>query len=422
MKRALGLFLIAVGAVMLLVGGTGAILTLLNPRKGDVAIAAVFGVVAFVGLLLLVVARAVMRRTQPMQPRAPSPISVSSHVGQFLVDTPEIRESDGRRYEVHYLKPIPGKNGRPSSLHIRVDAPTPTTLQFHPENWFDRFSKSIGIAREHHSGDDEFDREVYVRCPSEAYAELILADADRRSAVLALRKLGFHNVQLDGSQAVAHWPQFDPAKHDHPELVSATADLLAVLAKDLPAEDPDDAANRIDRRRGWLVFLWFAVILYAITIVSLGFCPPIHTSELMLTALPTFIGGYIAFGWIAAFLIGGTSTSHDKWGVLMVFALLFHGLGSVGTTAAINGLGDPGPLVQHDLVIVDKRTHTSSGKSKKTSYYAKVASWEPAGGTLEFKVGSGEYSQIVPGRSKLHLVVGSGRMGFEWLKSQHVVP
>lgn len=420
MKRVLGLLMIIFGAVVLLVGGLGALLSLLMPRQGDIVLAVVFGAVAIFGLVLIFVGRSIFKSAPPIG-LVPKP--VEGRVGQFLMNMSETREKDGRRYEVHYLAPIKGKNGRPSSLHIRVPARTPTTMQFHREDWFDRMSKMLAIAREHQSGDEEFDRDVYVRCPSEAYAELVLADADRRSAVLALRKLGFHSVQLDGTQAFAHWPSFDPEKHDHPELVEAASDLLAVLAKDLPAEDPENVAGRPDRRRGWLVLLWFLAILYAVTIVSLSWFPPIHTSSLLLTALPIFIGGYLLFGWIAAFLIGGTSTSHDRWGTLMVFGLLFHGVGSVGTTTLINGAADPGPLAEHTAVVVDKRTHTSRSKNRTTvTYYATVNSWEPGGGTIEFKVGSGEYGQIVPHRSKLHLVVGSGRMGFEWLKSQRVVP
>lgn len=420
MKRVLGLLMIVFGAIMLLVGGTGALLSLLNPRAGDIALAIVFGVVAAVGLSILLAGRAVFKSAPPI---GVVPKPVEGRVGNFLMNLPETREKDGRPFEVHYLAPIPGKNGRPSSLHIRVPCSTPTTLQFHKENWFDRFSKSIGVAREHQSGDDEFDSAIYVRCPSEAYAELVLADPDRRAAVLALRNLGYYDVQIGDGTASARWPQFDPLKHDHPELVDATSDLLAVLAKDLPAEDPDDAANRPDRRRGWLILLWFLAIVYAVSIVSLSWFPPIHTSALLLTAAPTLVGGYVLFGWIAAFLIGGTSTSHDRWGTLMVFGLLFHGLGSVGSTTLINGLFDPGPLVERNQTIVDKRTHTSRNKNRTTvTHYATVQSWEPAGGTIEFKVGSGEYGQIVPGKSKLHLVTGPGRMGFEWLKSQRVAP
>jgi hypothetical protein len=420
MRRVVGLMLIAFGALLLLLGCVGALLALLNPRQGDIAIAAVMGGIAFIGLVTLIVGRVVIKGAPPI---GVQPKPVEGRVGQFLANMPETRETDGRRYEVQFLAAIPGKNGRPSSLHVRVAARTPTTLQFHRENWFDRFSKSLGIAREHQSGDEEFDREVYVRCPSEAYAELVLADADRRAAVLALRKLGFHNVQLDGNQAFVHWPAFDPNKHDHPDLVGAAADLLAVIAKDLPAEDPDHAAAHLDRRKGWLAFLWLFAFLYAATIFTLAACPPIHTWALLLTALPTFIGGYVAFGWIAAFLVGGTSTSHDSWGCLMAIGLALHGVGSVGITTAINGLADPGPLVEHEPIIVDKRTHTSRSKNRTTvTYYAKVASWEPGGDTLEFKVSSGEYGQIVPLRSKLHVVVGPGRMGFEWLKSQRVVP
>ncbi len=327
MSRIFGLFIIAIGTVFLLVGAMGVIITLVNARRGNEVLAFVFGGVAFFGIIMLTVGRSIFKKGEPI---GVVPKPVEGRVGNFLANASETREKDGREYEVHYVTPVKGKNGRPSSLHVRVPCLTPTKMEFHQENWFDRFSKSIGIAREYQSGDADFDSDIYVRCPSEAYAELYLADADRRAAVLAIRKLGFRDVQLTGSQAVAFWPGFDPSKHDHPELVSAASDLLAVLAKDVPAEDPDNAAERGDRRKSMLTFLWFIMIGYACTMFFLIPFTPVYAGDLLYTAAPIFIGGYVFFGWMAAFLIGGTSNAHDRWGTLMVVGFLLQSAGFEG--------------------------------------------------------------------------------------------
>ncbi len=60
MRRGLGLFFIALGALMLLLGSVGALLSLLNPRQGDIAIAVAFGIIAVVGLVMLGIARALL--------------------------------------------------------------------------------------------------------------------------------------------------------------------------------------------------------------------------------------------------------------------------------------------------------------------------------------------------------------------------
>ncbi|QEL13483.1 hypothetical protein [Limnoglobus roseus] len=419
MSRAAGIFCLVFGIVFLFVGGMGLPLVLMNPGGAAPGAATAFAALAVVGAVFLAATLFLLRQPKHGGQGA---LAGEERVGRYLANKPEPCEWNGVRYEVQYLLPKPGKNPKPSSLHVRVPVATPTTLHFSRESVFDRVCKSVGIARECQSGDREFDTAVYVRCPSEAYAEAFLADADKRAAVLALRKLGYRDVQLTGTQAVAHWPGFDPNAHDHPELTAATADLLALLAKDLPADDPDHAPARFDVRRVWSVGLWLFALLYAVTLIAAFNYPTIHTWPLVMSAVPLFVGGYVAFGWVSAYLLSGTSTAHDRWYPLMVTGLLCHGLGSIGTVAAVNALADPGPLVERVLPIVDKRSQTSSGKNRTTTYYVTVPAWEPGYDTTEFTVSGGDYASVTPGRSKLQLVTGTGRLGIEWLMSKGVQP
>lgn len=419
MKRALGLVCIAVGTLMLLVGSMGAAFLMVNAQQGDREIAIVMGGVAIVGLVFLILAVILTRGSKSSLPIVPP---VGLREGNFLVNVPETIERNGHPVEVHYLGEIRGKNGRPSSLKVGIPAKTPTTLHFQPERWFDRLSKMVGLAHEHQTGDPEFDRALYVRSPSDGYADLVLADADRRAAIRALLQLGYSEIQMTGTQVVAIWPSFKPEKSDHPELVPATADLLLLIGKNLPDEDPDHVAERPDRRKFALICLWIFMVLYAATLLLLGECVPLHFVELLKIAVPVFLGGYVVFGLAAALLIGGTSISHDRWGTLMSFGIVFHALGSVGATGLYNGFGDTAPLVERELTIVSKRSHTSTGKSRRTTYYASVPSWEPGGGTLEFKVSVADYNRIQQNRSKMHLVTGPGQLGIEWIRSQRIIP
>jgi len=122
---------------------------------------------------------------------------------------------------------------------------------------------------------------------------------------------------------------------------------------------------------------------------------------------------------IAALLLRGTTIGHDRWGRLIGFGWLLIGFGSLGTVAAVNGMGDTAPLVQRDVLIVHK--WTTSGRHG-TTYYVAVDAWDRPGERVNFKVSSGEYSRITPGRSRLHLLTGPGRLGIEWLDAQMVMP
>ena len=51
-----------------------------------------------------------------------------------------------------------------------------------------------------------------------------------------------------------------------------------------------------------------------------------------------------------------------------------------------------------------------------------VDAWDRPGERVNFKVSSGEYGRINPGRSRLHLLTGPGRLGIEWLEKQTVMP
>lgn len=415
MQRSTGLFLLAVGCLFILLGVVGLVTAVADaPAWGMLWV--LVGLLAAGGVLVALAVR-VMAGARPI---GTAPKVIDGRAGNYLADAAEARRYAGRTYEVYYRAPTKGKNARPSQLAVRVEAPTPTTLQFNEETWFDRLCKRIGIAREHQTGDRGFDAAVYVRGPSDGYAEEYLEDRDKRAAILELRRLGFREVRLTGEHVEALWPRFDPAADDRPDLTDEAVARLFVLARDLPARHARHATHGLPSKAARSAALWAVAITYAVLFLFVFVYPPVHESSLIAAALALFVPAYLLLGWVSAYLLRGTSTSHDRWAKLMSVGVLLVGLGSAGAVAAVNGLADSAPPDERSLSVSDKRI--STGKRGRKTYYATVPAWDRPGGTLEFRVGAAEYGTIAPGRSAIELTTGRGALGIAWVKSKHVRP
>ncbi len=409
------MLLLSIGVVLVLLSVMLAILSIPMGGGGVALVALAMGVLGAVLFWMN------LRRLRSGATKSATQL-IGGRVGDYLCNITDSRQCEATRYEVLYQTPVKGKNGRPSSLTVRVPAVTPI-MQLGAENWFDRLCKHIGIAREHQTGDAEFDRAVYVRGPSDQRMGQYLEDRQKRAAVLILKTHGFQNVRLTGQMAEAIWSGFDPLNNDRPGLMAEASQALSVLDENLPRNDrertEETAFAGSDRHGTWHARLWVLVIAFA-TLLALAFWyPPIRWTELWVRAVPILLVTYILFAWVAAFLLSGRSTSHDRWGRLMLAGLLSIPLGSAGGLAAVNALADQSPPQVRNITVSNKRTSKSR---YSTSYYVTVSAWDGAGDTCDFKVSSEEYQSIVPGRSQLELTTGMGRMGIEWVKEQRIHP
>lgn len=414
MQRSTGLFLLAVGVLFLLLFAIGMI-NALTDKQGNDGLMLLWIVLGIFGGLISFAAVGLMRGARPI---GETPKPVEGRVGNYLADTFEARQHNGRHFEVFYRTPVKGKDARPSLLTVRLPVKAPTTLQFNDENWFDKLCKRFGIAREHQTGEAIFDDSVYIRGPSHDFAEEYLKDPQKREAILRLRRLGFQEVRLTGTHVEAEWKVFDPKTDDRPDLPEDAVDQLRVLAQEVPANDPE-GCSPTESHQGTLLVLWAVAISFAFLFVAVFVYMPVHESALIFAGLAVFVVAYPVFGWVAAHSLRGMSTSHDRWAKLMSVGVLLLGLGSGGLVAAINGLADESQPEGRSLVITDKRI--STGKRNSKTYYASVPAWDDRGGMVEFRVSSSEYSSIITGKSKLDLTTHRGRLGIEWLKSKRVI-
>jgi hypothetical protein len=414
MSRGLALFLIAVGALLSTIGLIVMIVALRQlPARGvELLIAGL--ILEGVGVVLLIAAIALYRRSRPFGAGAQAADGASS---VYVPNKPETHELDGAAYTVLYTPPVPGKHPRPSVL--RVSTPVDARGEFHmaPQTWFDKTCLRFGLAVEVETGDALFDESCYIRSDTPEFAAAYLTDPVKRVAILDLRRLGFPEVTLTDGVLTANWTGFNPGAHDKPELCLDTAARLVLLARNLPAHRSEFEHRVGAHRKQWQVVFWLFLIAFASTIFSLIAFPVISGLELVVRALVVLVLGLPGFAYLSAMLLRGTSTSHHAWGALMIGALFLFPVGSVGATALTNGLADDSAPVVHNALVVEKYTSKSKNTTK---YHVRVASWRNAGDTESFQISSTEYDAVTPHQSHLVVTTHPGAFGIEWLKSKRI--
>ena len=414
MARGCGLLLLAFAALMLVLCGVGTLVMLGElPRQGVFPLL-VFLTLDVVAITLLVVAVVVLRRTKPWT--GPSAAQGGDPTDRYPANQSTAHDLDGVAYHVHYTPPVKGKHARPSVLTFSAPVACSGEFAMAAETWFDRLCKRWGIAVEVETGDAAFDEGCYVRSDTPAFAEAYLSDPLKRTAILDLRRFGFLHVALrDGKLSVVRHG-FDPVADDRPEFSAEVAARLVLLARNLPAHQPEFDERTGSGRRTGQVVLWALLLGFALTAVSLFAYPPVETLDLLVRALAVLVV-WPLFAYLSAWVLSGTSRSHIAWGGVMAGSLLLFPIGAGGIVGLLNGALDDSPDATHDAVIVEK--YTSKSKNK-TNYHVRCASWRPGGGTITYGVASTEYNAIVPHRSKVVVVTRAGWLGVEWLKSRRV--
>ena len=417
LRTTTGVFLLAVGFVFALLGGGLAIAAVGSGGEAGVCVGVVGGVGFLTGASMIALSVWALRgkRTR-LSPPAPAK---DGRVGRYLADITERREADGKPHEVLYKRASSGKRGRPSSLSVWVPAAVPTAVQLNRENWFDRLSKRAGISREHQTGDDLFDAAVYVRGPSDGYAELLLADGKRRAAVLALLDAGFTEIRLGGTHAEAVWRGFSPSTDDRDDLSHTAADLLRQLSADPPPADlaHTDHGDGLGVRK---TALWVVAIGFAATVPLLYLYHPVRLLDLLWRAAVVYAVLMPAFAWAAAFLLRGRNTSHDLWLRLTSLSLLLIGLGCLGTVAGVNAWTDRTPRETHTMTVSEK--YVRKATSKRSAQYLVYAPHWDGQGQYKLEVSAAQYQQMTPGKSKVTVSTGGGGLGVPWVRERLIFP
>jgi ABC-type transport system involved in multi-copper enzyme maturation permease subunit len=417
MKRIFGIISIVVGLVFMAVAALFLLMAFIQPGNAmavPIGISAIGGVISSVCIMLGIrLIKSSGSQTNSIPPDA--------H-GSFLPNVEEERTTENEIFTVHYQPPVKkGKHSKPSCLTIKIPSICFTSMQFTRENWADRLGKRLGIACEVQTGDQEFDDTVYTRETNPAYCANFLSDIEVRGAILAVMLSGYQKIQIQEDSVIATWSGFDPIKNGSESIAELTARALLILRSNLAIPDLEITQASQPTVISWKVALWSIAILWATTGISIFFYKPVYPSELFRLALATFFLTYPGFAVIAAMLLKGKSNSHDSWYELILIGFVLFISGSFGTMAGANAMLDKNIPTKRILQVVGTKT-TVSGKNKTKRHYAQVNSFKYPGELLEFEVESSLFPQIVPHRSKVHLVSGKGYFDMEWQISADFEP
>lgn len=194
---------------------------------------------------------------------------------------------------------------------------------------------------------------------------------------------------------------------------------VLALAADSPTTDfleEESQPHESDMGAGLWVYLLIGATIAA-AMIEHAF-PPLRYAPLLWASLLTFVIAYAALGFVAGLLLHGSSTSHDRWALLVGFNWgLVAALSFCGVTA-LNALADASQPIERVLTVIDEKEHT--GRRFRKSYSVVVPAWDRPGESIEVSVSSDEYERILPGRAKIKLVTSPGLLNIEWIKSQEL--
>jgi hypothetical protein len=150
-----------------------------------------------------------------------------------------------------------GKNGI-SGFEIGMFRTTPSWIRLHRESAADRAFKAMGVANEIQTGDESFDKEVYITCDHPHVAAVLTESKELRDAILAMFRAGYKKIFFDGTRVRAD----RSASHE-----PTTGDLgllhaVWTASRKLEEAPPSRLADR---------FLWKALVVEGVVWSIAGF-------------------------------------------------------------------------------------------------------------------------------------------------------
>jgi hypothetical protein len=290
--------------------------------------------------------------------------------------------------------------------------PFPEVL-FRVENRTDRLGKWLGINREFHSGDAEFDAAVYIETGiSDRALSAILAADNLRTAVMLILRSGADKLELDAnglrlSLSGKALQLLDEAR------AAEYADALCLARRHLPRYA---VGNLPPARKS----PGLALVLASALMFVVGFFGLVLTIDLWgpLDGMPYAVG--CLGGWavlpfcvpLGARRMRGYPDSFRN--LIILTCLLFFALPLLGIDVVIasNGILDRSPSAYHPTRVLRKDTYR---RKFHTTYFLEVSSWRPGRAAVLLKVAPGFY-EAHPRGSQVTVTTRNGYWGWEWLE------
>jgi len=300
----------------------------------------------------------------------------------------------------------------------------PWEIKLRCEGGVDLLGKKLRINREVQTGDQAFDRDVYVDTDApDDVVRRVLSDPELRA--VARRLLQRTNVSVTLLTSVGAL-----VERQGPDMASLELEAFRALLDDLKGLAVKMPSQELRAKRpfpisglGWFSpFFWLAVpasIVWAILGNKWW-----NTVDWL--PVPIRIGAGVLL-WLVLVpclmaLVRGRSNSMRRLLIWLGALIIACPFGSTAALMTANGWLDRGPSTTHKLPV--GRWWYKSGKKSKT-YYVEVRSWRKGEARRKLKVKRHIYNAIVRNRRGsrrasiesplLRVTIHPGRLGWEWM-------
>jgi hypothetical protein len=300
------------------------------------------------------------------------------------------------------------------SAFVREVVDTQPLMLLRGETNTDRWGKNKALNLEIQTGDEDFDKKVYVESDSgEALVRRTLANPALRRRIVDLLSVGVREVVLDRMGLYVHL-KFESVDGDGPAIRNALP-KLAEIASLLPVF----ASRKFARRPHY----YFEYVAGAIAVGIFLFLVNERITLPLGEAIKVWSGGIgltlaTAVTGLARHTLRGTSVALRRISSIGIFAVILCPLGSYWLLAYFNQVHDTSTAVHQRSTVA--RAWTSTHKSS-THYHIEVRPWHPAQAGVELVVSEGFSRFAAPGTT-IEVTTHLGRLGFEWIESYRIAP
>ncbi len=336
---------------------------------------------------------------------------IARHIQRLLFSPTPVGAFEGTLY---FQKLEKDKKGKVTGFRVGVHLRVPVILRLQAEHASDRLFKALGLAKEFQTGDNEFDREIYVACDHPALFHLLLEDERARMKIREVLGAGFHRISTDGEALwIERTVDREPTVTELKLLVELRNVLAELESRLRHYSDPFVAKAVAVEAVTWSVFAYAAGALLELTFNRVDY----HVDSWQLLG-PGLLAATILFGLLFGLVVAllrGSSRGHRilvEGAVLLVISVP---VASVQTVSDLNRYLDSSETVVISREI--ERAEVRRGR-KSTAYYLVLA---PVMGPSQvdlpsrIRVTRDVYSQATPGLA-LDLHLGRGWLGFPWYR------
>lgn len=324
------------------------------------------------------------------------------------------REDNDRIHGLPYSEVTSTHKGRVTSFELSVPLDTGLVFVFTPEGGADRLYKRIGLTEEFQTGDDAFDRSVYVGSDHPALLNILREDPVFREIVAQALAAGFQRVWSDGRRLFAVSVKKMPSG-EWVQKLTRLRRAIEIAAARAPSRFADPFAARV------LVVeavLWslagYAAIAFFQMFGDVG--SHFDGSRLVILGCLASLPAFGVMVWAVFAFLQRSSRSHRVLVESQILLMLSLPVLGVQTVADINRRFDAAPPVLVEARVEEKWTTTSRRRrgGARTHYHVELTSRGEPALPSPLKVPVGIYSSLVPGRS---IEVGTGRLGFPYFRA-----